>query len=122
MKTNGTILKVFGRVSATMLMLAMITAAAFATLGDGKSTNTKPAKKSLLSSKTSLKPGTFSLSSGYNFRGTQVFSSSNSNYTINLNTIATYQTGRVSYIVPLKKKLLVENVKIDIGNRQFRRN
>lgn len=104
-------------------MLSMVVAtAAFATLGDGSSTNTKPAKRSLLSSKTSMKPGTFSLSSGYKFRGTTVISSSNNNYTINLNTMATYQNGRVSYIIPLKKKLLVENVKIDIGNRQFRRN
>jgi len=41
---------------------------------------------------------------------------------IRLNTVVTVQKGNVSYIVPLKKKVLIDNVKIDISNRQLRRN
>jgi hypothetical protein len=108
--------------SAIVLLLGLIGAGAFATLGDGRTSNTRPTTRSILSSRTAAKPGSFSLRSGYTFRGTQVINTTPSTYTINLNTVATYQKGRVSYIIPLKKKLLVENVKIDIGNRQFSKN
>ena len=45
---------------------AAITFGAFATLGDGKSKNAK-SNRSLLSVKTSVNPGLFSLQSGYRF-------------------------------------------------------
>jgi hypothetical protein len=90
------------------LLLAVIALGAFATLGDGKTKNTKSAKKSLLSIKISAKPGSFSLSSGYNFRGSQVISTQDNKY-INLNTQITYQNGHTSYIVPLKKRVALGN-------------
>lgn len=120
MKTNATIVKMFLKKSAFILVLAGITLGAFATLGDGKSTHTKPAKKSLLSSKTTTKPGAFSLRSGYNFRGTQVINTQNTNY-INLNTVATYQSGHTSYIVPLKKKVILKNKIVFNPNAASRR-
>lgn len=120
MNTNATILKVTLKRTAFVLVMAVMTFGAFATLGDGKSNHTKPAKKSLLSTKTTLKPGSFSLRSGYNFRGNQVINTENSTY-INLNTTATYQNGHTSYIVPLKKKVILNNKIVFNPNASTRR-
>jgi hypothetical protein len=120
LKTNATILTVFLKKSAFICLLAVMTLGAFATLGDGKTSHTKPAKKSLLSKKSSAKPGSFSLRSGYNFRGNQVISTENSGY-INLNTTVTFQNGHTSYIVPLKKKVMLNNKVVFNPNAASRR-
>ena len=93
---------------AMVLLLAVTTIGAFATLGDGKASDTNPRKKSLLSKKTSYRPGSLSLKSGYSFRGSQVIGSQENRY-INLNTSITYQSGHTSYIVPLKKKVILND-------------
>jgi len=90
-------------------------------LGDGKSKSGVPGS-SLLSNKTSLKPGFCSLKSGYTYRGNKVINNSGEKRYIQLNTVVTIQKGNITYIVPLKKKAILNNVKIDISNRQFRRN
>ena len=69
-----------------MLVLAVTAFGAFATLGDGNVKKSK-SNKSLLSVKTSVKPGFFSLQSGYSFRGSQVINTEENKY-INLNTLA----------------------------------
>jgi hypothetical protein len=120
LKTNATILKVFLKKSAIIFLLAATTLGAFATLGDGKTSHTKPAKKSLLSRKTTVKPGSFSLRSGYNFRGNQVLSTENNTY-FNLNTNVTFQNGHTSYIVPLKKKVILNNKVVFNPNATTRR-
>ena len=102
-----------------MILLA-VSAGAFATLGDGKKKSSS-SKSSLLSYKTVAKPGSFTLRSGYTYRGNEVINTSEKKY-IRLNTTVTLQKGNTTYIVPLKKKVILQNVKIDIGNRQFKRN
>jgi hypothetical protein len=114
-----TIRRILSRKLAIILLLFVSAAGAFATLGDGKSKSGLP-KSSLLSNKTSLRQGSFSLRSGYNFRGSQVINAEKKY--INLNTVVTVQKGNTTYIVPLKKKVIFDNIKIDIGNRQFQRN
>lgn len=84
-------------------LLAVSAMGAFATLGDGK-TNKKKSTNSLLSVKTSGKPGFFTLQSGYSFRGSQVINTEEKRY-INLNTLATYQLGKTTYVMPMKKKV-----------------
>jgi len=95
--------------------------ASFATLGDGKSgkLNLPGTKTSLLSGRSVLKPGSFSLKSGYNFRGNQVINTAPAKKIIRLNTVATVQKGKTTFIVPLKKNVIFDKVKIDLGNRQF---
>jgi hypothetical protein len=94
---------------ALVLLLAISTIGAFATLGDGKTKNTNPGKK-LLSIKSNYKPGYFSLNPGYNFRGSQVIGTQEKEARyINLNTPITYQSGHTSYIVPLKKKVALND-------------
>lgn len=109
MRTNSSILGMLGRKLAMVLLLAVTTIGAFATLGDGKTRNTNPGKK-LLSIKSSNRPGYFSLNPGYNFRGSQVINTQEKETRyINLNTAITYQSGHTSYIVPLKKKVVLND-------------
>ena len=108
-----------GRKLAVLLLLVVSTVGAFATLGDGKK-KSGSAPQMLLSGRTLFTPGYFSLKSGYAYRGSQVIS--NERKYINLNTVVTLQRGNTTYVLPLKKKVLVDNVKISLGNRQFQRN
>ncbi|MFI5134001.1 MAG: hypothetical protein ACHQEB_06680 [Chitinophagales bacterium] len=109
METNRPILlKVLRRKLAVAILLIGSTVGAFATLGDGKSKSSH-SNKSLLSNRTVAVPGTFSLKSGYNFRGNQVVSFENGRY-ISLNTVITYQKGNSTYIMPLKKRVLLDKV------------
>jgi len=69
-----------------------------------------------------MKPGSFSLRSGYTYRGTTVINNVNDRRYINLNTTVTLQKNGTTFVVPLKKKVIFDKVKIDIGNRQFQKN
>ncbi len=84
--------------------------AAFATLGDGGKNNTKEkTQKKLLTATTAYNFKYFSLKSSYNYRGKNIFTS-NSNKYILLNTVVTYQKGNSTYILPLKKRVLLDKV------------
>jgi hypothetical protein len=119
--TKLTIQRIVSKKLALILLLFVSAAGAYATLGDGKSKSGLP-KSSLLSNRSSLKQGSFSLKSGYSFRGNQVINFNSEKKYIQLNTVVTVQKGNISYIVPLKRKAILNNVKIDISNRQLRRN
>ena len=120
--SKRTIWKLISRKLAVIILLAVSAAGAFATLGDGKSKSGLP-KSSLLSGRTAVvRQGSFSLRSGYNFRGNQVINTQSEKKYIQLNTIVTLQKGNTTFIVPLKKKVIFDRVKIDISNRQFQRN
>lgn len=114
--------RMLSRKLTVILLLAVSAFAAYATLGDGKSKASANPKKSLLSNKATVVPGSFSLKSGYTYRGNQVIKTNSENKYISLNTVVTTQRGNTVYIVPLKKKVILNNVKIDIGNRQLKRN
>ena len=120
MKINSSILIAYSRKFALLLLLGVTDSVAFATLGDGKAKNTNPGKRSLLSSKTTLKPGSFSLKSGYSFRGNQVITMQENKY-ISLNTPVTYQTGHTSYIVPFKKRVVLNDKIVFNPNAATRR-
>ena len=116
-----TLVRILSRKLAVILLLVVSAAGAYATLGDGKSKSTTH-KSPLLSNRTSLKPGLFSLKSGYSYRGNNVINNNTEKRYIRLNTVVTVQKGNISYIVPLKKKAILSNVKIDLSNRSLRRN
>lgn len=84
--------------------------ATFSIYSTGKN-NDKKHRRALLSQQSSLKPGTFSLKSGYIFRGGQLFTTQAPKY-INLNAVANYQIGNITYVLPLKKKILMGKVSI----------
>ena len=87
--------------------------ATFAALGDGKDGGKTTHHKSLLSvKKTPYDFKTFSLKSRYNFRGNTILNMSQDRY-LTLNTIATYQKGNTTYILPMKKKVILEKIKFN---------
>lgn len=116
---SKTILKSAAKKLAVLVLVAGTAVASFATLGDG---NKKSSSKTPLMSAKTYSPGTFSLRSGYTYRGNQVINPQASKQYINLNTSVTYQRGNTTFIVPLKKKVIISNIKISLGNRQFQRN
>ena len=111
MRTNSSIPKMLCSRAVMVLFLAVATAGAFATSGDGRARSDNPGKtSSLLSIKTSYRSGSFSLSPRYNFRGSQVMSNKEPGY-INLsNTQVSYQTGHTTYTVSLKKRTLNDKI------------
>lgn len=111
---NPTIRKNIKRKMSFIVLMVASTVCAFATLGDGKG---KEKPKSLLSAKkTVYNPGTFSLKSGYNFRGSHIINEETNNY-IFLNTTLTYQKGNTTYILPLKRKLLLDKIKFNPSSK-----
>ena len=121
---NHTRLKLWriGGIKLAILLLIFVSGAtAYATLGDGKAKKGMPGS-SLLSNKNPITPGSFSLKSGFNYRGSQVILLNSERRSVRLNTVVTLQKGTTTYIVPLKKKVILDKVKISIGNRQFRKN
>ena len=107
---------------AVLVLLAASAAGAFATLGDGKKKASTTPNRNLLSGRTVAGAGFFSLRSGYSYRGNQVINSTTDKKYINLNTVVSFQKGNNTYILPLKKKAILDKVKIDLSNRQFRKN
>ena len=116
MNLTSTIIKRLLKRKLATAVLVTASIAAFATLGDGG----KKANTSVVVYNYSK---TFSLRSNYNFKSINLFNTQKeSKKFIMLNTVVTYQRGNATYVMPLKKKVLVDNVKIDLSNRQFRRN
>jgi hypothetical protein len=107
LKTNSSILlRAASRKLGLSFLLAASAVVAFATLGDGKSNKDKPRKLLLSNRSTSVKPGSFSLQTGYTFRGSQVISAEESTRSINLNApVVTYQQGHAVYVLPARKKV-----------------
>lgn len=105
---DSTIAYSVGRKLAAFVLISALAIGAFATLGDERKNKSSVSKKPLLSSKTSMKPGVFSLKSGYNYRGNQVINFSAEKNYIRLNTVVTMQKGNTTYTVPLKKRVLVD--------------
>ncbi|HEU0112427.1 MAG TPA: hypothetical protein VFQ73_16245 [Flavisolibacter sp.] len=87
------------------IVLVSASLAAFATLGDGG----KKGKNKDLNT-TPFNSKNFSLRSGYNYKSNQLFNSTQKQFII-LNTVATYQKGNATYVLPLKKKILLEKIK-----------
>ena len=86
--------------------------AAFAALGDGRKEGEKKSQKTLLSKPSAYNFKIFSLKPRFNYRGGTIFSSQHDKY-ITLNTVATYQKGNTTYILPMKKKVLLDKIKFN---------
>jgi len=87
-------------------VLVTASMAAFATLGEGG----KKAKD--VFGKYSSK--SFSLRSNYSYRGNSLLTTTQPARFIMVNTFVTYQKGNATYILPLKKKVLLDKVKFTL--------
>ena len=93
------------------IVLVSVSLAAFAALGDGGKKNATHEKGLLTDRLAHVDFKTFTLKSGYNYRGSNIFSDpKEDNRYIMLNTTVTYEKGNSTYILPLKKKVLLDKV------------
>ncbi len=100
-------------VKRKLITFVFITASlvTFAALGDGKKGDNERPHKNLLSHKTNpYNFKSFSLKSRYIYRDSTVLNTSHQNNYITVNTVATYQKGNNTYILPMKKKVLLDKV------------
>ena len=119
MRKKGIIQKVLKVKSAIIILMAISTFGAFATLGDGKK---KPVSKTkpILSYKKNLPlRGSFTLKTGYNYKANQLSSAQTKVTVINLNTVVSYQKGNSTYMVPVKNKAILDKVKFGIGVKNY---
>lgn len=96
-------------VTGTVLVLCF--AGAFASLGDGraKKVDNKPKKNLLTTDITSTTNGVFSLRTNYSFRGTEVINFNSTKQYIQLNTNVAYRNGNSVLVLPMNKKVLLNN-------------
>jgi hypothetical protein len=95
--------------------------ASFATLGDGGLKRMPSPKQPLLAFKPNYSQlKSFTLKSTYNYRGNAVFSldKPDEKYVM-MNTFVTYQKGNSTYTLPLKKKVLLNKVKLGNTNISY---
>lgn len=106
---------------ATVLLTLFSGMYAYATLGEGRRKSAKRKAELRLSNRVENTPGTFSLRSGYQFRGSTVLKTEEKS-TIRINSVVSMQKGNQIYTMPLKKNVLVDKVKVTLGNQSLRRN
>ena len=99
------------KLATAVLVTASI--AAFATLGDDGG------KKASKSATPEFNPKTFSLRTTYNYKSNNLFSTYKPQKFIMLNTVVTYQKGNATYILPLKKKVLLNKIKFNPAPSRF---
>ncbi len=105
--------KVLKRKLATAALIA-VSACAFATLGDGGGKKSSSQNIRMLSYAPSYNYKSFSLKTGYNYRGKTIINQSKTpGKYILLNREVTYQKGNASYILPMKKKLFLDKIKFN---------
>jgi hypothetical protein len=92
---------------ATVVLVAA-SMAAFASLGDGG--GKKAGQKKSLSSKFAFTAKDFSLRSDLNYKGNNILNADKSTRFIMMNSTVTYQKGNATYILPLKKKVILDKV------------
>jgi hypothetical protein len=118
MSKKGIIQKALKIKSAIIILMAVSTFGAFATLGDGKKKPATKTKPILSYQKTFPLKGFFTLKTGYNYKANQL-STQTKVSVINLNTVVTYQRGNATYMVPVKNKALLDKVKFGLGVRNY---
>ena len=107
-KTTSIIKKVL-KFKAITAVLITVSVASFATLGDGINKKKPLQPKKLLTYKHTTPSKSFSLKSGYNYSGESLLSIASKKY-FELNTVVTFNKGNTTYILPMKRKLLLDKV------------
>ncbi len=114
MRTSPQIFRSRLRRKLATIFLITASVGAFATLGDGGGKKKLNTKQNILTHKPSYNYKYFSLKTGYDYRGSMVFSKSKpQSKFIMMNTVVTYQKGNTTYILPMKKRLLLDKIKFN---------
>ena len=94
-------------------VLVTASVAAFATLGDDGG------KKGSKITNSEYTVSHFSLRTPYDYKSNNLFSPSQPQRFIMLNTVVTYQKGNATYILPLKKKVILDKIKFNPAPVKF---
>ena len=116
MKLPAEIFKILIKRKLAIALLVTISVTAFATLGDGKK---KGQKKGYSSGKFAYSAKNFNLRSNYNYKGINLLNTSKTEKFIMLNTTVSYQKGNATYIMPLKKKVILSKVKFNPAPEKY---
>lgn len=108
MNATATFIKRLIKRKIATAVLVTASVASFATLGDG---GKKGSSKVVASKNLSAK--NFSLRSGYNYKANHLFTSNKPTKFVMMNTVVTYQKGNSTYIIPLKKKVILDKIKFN---------
>jgi hypothetical protein len=114
MSTSITILKSALKRKLATAVLVSASLAAFATLGDGRYTSSNNAPS--ITKAHSFSSKNFSLRTGYNYRSNNILNFNSEKKFIMLNTVATYQKGNATYVLPMKKRVILDKVKFNPAN------
>ncbi len=100
----------FKRLAVGTVMVLFV-AGAFASLGDGrtKKVDNKPKRSLLTTDITTPHNGVFTLRTTYSFRGNEVINFNNTKQYMQLNTNVAYRNGNSVVVLPMKKKVLLNN-------------
>lgn len=99
------------KIATTVLVTASL--AAFATFVDDGG------KKGSKISSPEFTAKSFSLRTTYNYKSNNLFNPIRQQKFIMLNTVVTYQKGNATYILPLKKKVLLDKIKFNPAPVRF---
>ena len=113
MKLTATKIKRLIKRKLVTAVLVTASVAAFATLGDDGG------KKGTRSRFSELNANTFSLRTPYNYKSNTLFSTSRPQKFIMLNTVITYQKGNATYVLPLKRKVILDKIKFNPAPVKF---
>ena len=94
------------------MTLVAVSFAAFATLGG----DDKKGSKSFTPAHYNFSARNFSLKTGYNYRSNNLLNTNNPRI-ITLNSTAVFQKGNVTYVLPLKRKVLLDKINFNPSNR-----
>ena len=115
MKLTATKIKRLIKRKLATAVFVTASVAAFATLGDdGGKKGTKNLSSSEFNSTTS-----FSLRTPYNYKSNNLFNFSRAQKFIMLNTVVTYQKGNATYVLPLKRKVILDKIKFNPAPVKF---
>jgi len=113
MKVSATKIKSVIKRKLATAVLVMVSVAAFATFVDDGG------KKGAAISNPESVTRNLSLRTPYNYKSNNLFTSGKQQKFIMLNTVVTYQKGNATYILPLKKKVLLDKVKFNPAPLRF---
>ncbi len=95
-----------------------VSMACFATLGDGQKKTS--GKQNLLAPKPTYNYKHFSLKSSYNYRGNDLLSTPVSSGPMHkMNTVITYKKGNTTYILPLKRNVVLDKVNFNPAAKRY---
>ena len=113
MKLTATKIKRLIKRNLATAVLVTASLAAFATFVDDGG------KKGTKASTSDFTVRNFSLRTPYNYKSNNLFNTSGSRNFIMLNTVITYQKGNATYVLPLKKKVILNKIKFNPAPVKF---